>query len=319
MEWMKGGNPAVRLIGMAAVALVAAALWLTKSARSPGPGEIPDRGASPGPSLERAADPQFDRAYSRPVTGQRPPAGAPSRNEGRLSIHADFRSLAEEKAQGLADGMEAALAMVGESEYVSRSLDTGDPARMLALRLGLDAETAAEVEAVLAADRAAEVEHRMAAERERLGRERDLLASEREGYVDYLALEMMEGRGIPLTPEQRDHWEEYRLKLDVRPSGEGERKEWYERGDVVRGIEARLSPAEREAFGDFVAERIDRERERHEARAAMRSASIADRLGLSAVERELLEGFLRDHPEAGMEELSGLMAPELRDLLVPGM
>ena len=51
----------------------------------------------------------------------------------------------------------------------------------------------------------------------------------------------------------------------------------------------------------------------------MRSAVIADRLGLDEAERAALQDYLRGNPDASSETIKEILAPELRELLPPGL
>lgn len=315
------------MVAVAVVVAVATGLWLaerpgTGEAGGEQPREVP-AGLRDRARVGSSGETDEIGEFARPVAGMRRPGSAPvePRERDRLSIGPGFHQQAEKRAEDLEQGMDRSLAMIGDSEYVSRSLGANDPSTTLALRLGLEGELAREVAGLFAGAREAEATRRIDFERDRLERVRGLLEQDRENYVDFLALEMMDGRGIPLSGSQRDFYDDYRNKVGPErpPAASAGGQEWYEDEELMRELDSILPEETRGELAGFVQERIDREQEREAARATMRSAAIADRLGLSAEERGILDTYLQENPGAGTAEISEMVAPELRDLLVPGM
>ena len=213
------------------------------------------------------------------------------------------------------------LAVLQDAGYEARSRSSGDPSKKLGLRLGLESEVVEKLGGILAADRERRAGHHIAAEKARLEHLRALAEKDRGAYADYLALESMLSRGRPLSGEQEEFYKKFRQSLAVA-AGSGtmpDDREWHQKPELLAEMSRHLSPDEQAGLRDFVAEQQARESERQEAYVRMRSGVIADRLGLDEAERATLQDYLRGNPDASSEAIKEILAPELRELLPPGL
>jgi hypothetical protein len=294
--------------------------------RSPenGPAPLPG-GATPGGNAGGIAS----TGAAGPSVGGEPAAGrrvlrAPrsvEQAEGELGISRSYLEEADRRADEVASRMGSDLSVLEDAGYDLHSRSAEDASRKLGLRLGVGAEVLGKLGGILAEDRASRTGSRMAAEEARLEHHRTLIGNDREAYVNYLALESMVSRGHPLSGKQGAFYKDYRQTLE----GEGESgapaddREWHEKPEVLDLMRGHLSPDQEAELQEFVDEQKAREQERQEAHARMRSGVIADRLGLDEAERKELHEYLRENPDASGREIGGILAPELRELLPPGL
>lgn len=241
-----------------------------------------------------------------------------TRFANRLGISPSYLDEARRLADEMASGIGRDLSVLEGGDYDLRSHAAGDPSRLLGLRLGAGPELLETLGGILAEDRARGNERRIAAEKDRLERKRMLLDSDRDAYVNYLALEAMVSRGHPLSDEQAAFHKEF-VQAGERGAETADEREWHEKPELLDEMRRHLSPDQRAELAEYVDEQRARERERQDTRARMRSGMIADRLGLDESERTALFEHLRGNPDASGQELKEILAPELRELLPPGL
>jgi hypothetical protein len=315
----------VTLSLVAATFLVAGTGYLI-AARSPGGGTpTPPGGTTSGGDGGGVA---FPEAAGPPVAGE-PAAGrralrasrGGAQAEGELGISRSYLDEANRRADEMAARTGSDQSVLEDPGYDLHSRSAEDASRKLGLRLGVDPQVLGKLGGILAEDRASRSGSRIAAEKARLEHHRTLIDHDRDAYVNYLALESMVSRGHPLSGKQEAFYKEYRQTME----GEGESgepaddREWHEKPEVLDAMRGHLSAEQQAELEEFVDEQKAREQERQEAHARMRSGVIADRLGLDEAERTELHEFLRENPDASGREIKGILAPELRELLPPGL
>lgn len=290
------------------------------------PSAVAAAGSRSGES--RSADRPFGSAAS-PTPGASDAAHA-SRSTP-LGIPAEHLAEARRQAAELAGNIDGFRATLEDARYHNQSLNSGQPAKKLALRLGLDAEAGAAVEAVFASALSEQIERRISAERERLDREVRLLAEDRDGYVSYLALETMLARGAALSPEQSAFHQTFGAALSPSDASSGaspasaagvasaETAAWYEDPALLARLGAGLSPEQNAALAVYVEEQKGRDQETRTLHARMRANRIAEQLGLSAADQNVLLDYLTESPGATSGEIAALLPAELRELLPAGM
>src|SRR5690606_14298362 len=162
---------------------------------------------------------------------------------------------AREIADQMAATLERDLTHVPDSidSRSSRAIDS--PSQKLGLRLGLDAATMEKLDEILAADRADEIERRIAAEKSRTAHTRELLESDRDNYVSYLALQSMLSRGLPLSNEQQAFLKQFSQAPEPAP----ENPEWHEKPDLVDAMRRHLSAEQDAELTRFLDERKARD------------------------------------------------------------
>jgi hypothetical protein len=229
----------------------------------------------------------------------------------------DARKAAEESAARIANN-EAAL---NDARYYNQSLNAGNPARKLALRLELDAEAAQKIEAVLAGALADQIKARMETERAKLEREARLLTEDREGYVTYLALQAMLSRSVALSTEQQSFHDRFHLALgrDAAPAESSDSTKWYEDVKIVDAMNRQLPPAKQDELAAYITDQQHRDQEAQAMHAQMRANQIAEQLGLGKAEQSTLLEYLKENPGAPNAEISALLPSELKGLLPAGM
>ncbi len=238
-----------------------------------------------------------------------------------LGIPATDLLAARQLADEMAANMERHLSTMQDAGYGQQSRTIDNPSRKLGLRLGVDPAVSEKMGGILAADRARRIEGRIAAEKARLERSNEVLEGDRDNYVSYLALESMKSRGVALSEAQEEFHNRFRQSKEPGEAAEAgaDNQEWYEKPDVVDAMRQHLSPEQQTELVKFVDEQRTREHERQTMHAYMRSSAIADRLALDEVDRTTLYEYLRENPHASTSELAGILAPELRELLPPGL
>lgn len=279
------------------------------------------RFAVPVPTAPPTATPAagaMDRSaglLSRPA-----PSGAPEKANA-LGIRPEHLDDARKLADDMDANREQYQAGMRNPAYFNQSMNSEDPSRKLALRLGLDADTAKKAEAVLSAHRAQQIQRRLDAEQERLEREGRLLAGDRESYVSYLALQSMAARGETLTKDQQAFSDRFRGMLE--PAGTvpapSETTHWHEDTGLLQAMNAELSAEQQAGLADYVEEQKRRTRETQALHAHMRSNMIAEKLGLDDADRTALYEYLQQHPGASRTDISKIVAAELVELLPKGM
>jgi hypothetical protein len=251
----------------------------------------------------RAADPTFD-AKSKSL-------GIPS------EVLSEARKTAEESAARIAAN-ETAL---DDARYFNQSLGSGNPAKKLSLRLGLDPAAEQEIAAILSNAHAEQIKARMETDRARLDREARLLAEDRENYVSYLALQAMLSRGATLSAEQQAFHDTFRLTLGPEDDSASATASvsWYEDTAILDAMNLQLTPAKQSELAAYVAEQKSRDAETRAMQAQMRANQIAGQLGLSKADQSTLLEYLRDYPDASNAEIQALLPSELKVLLPSGM
>lgn len=337
-------NRSVAISAALAAALLVGLIGLRRAAPDSAP--EPDPAAfSSAPVAPSAATPSAaaagprsgeSRSSDRPFASTASPTpgtsdAAPASLSTPLGIPAEHLAEARRQAAELAGNIDGFRATLEDARYHNQSLNSGQPAKKLALRLGLDAEAGAAVEAVFAAALSEQIERRISAERERLDREVRLLAEDRDGYVSYLALETMLARGAALSPEQTAFHRTFGAALSPSDAGSGaspasaagvasaETAPWYEDPALLAELGARLSPEQNAALAVYVEEQKGRDQETRTLHARMRANRIAEQLGLSATDQNVLLDYLTESPGATSGEIAALLPAELRELLPAGM
>jgi hypothetical protein len=270
----------------------------------------------------------FPGAAGPPVAGEPAPGRRGLRTsrgvvqaEGELGISRSYLEEANRRADEMAARTGSELSVLQNPGYDLHSHAAEDSSRKLGLRLGVDPQVLEKLGGILAEDRASRTGSRIAAEKARLEHHRTLIDHDRDAYVNYLALESMVSRGHPLSGKQEAYYKDYRQTME----GEGESgapaddREWHEKPELLDAMRGHLSAEQQAELEEFVDEQKAREQERQEAHARMRSGVIADRLGLDEAERRELHEYLRENPDASGREIKGILAPELRELLPPGL
>ena len=256
------------------------------------------------------------------ATPSRPESETAANVDGlRLGIPAellqDARKTASETAARIPDN-EAAL---NDAGYFNHSLNSGNPSKKLSLRLGLDPGSAQSIETILSAAHAEQIKERLDAERAKLEREARLLADDREGYVNYLALQTMLSRGTALSEDQQAFFNRFQLALgpDTPPTASSPSAKWYEDAKILDAMNRALSPAKQTELSVYIAEQKHRDQETQAMHAQMRANQIAEQLGLSKTDQSTLLEYLKENPSAPNAEISALLPAELRTLLPAGM
>lgn len=336
-------NRSVAISSAFAAALLVGLIGLRRAApdSAPDPAAVASAPAAPSaatPSAVAAAGPRSgeSRSSDQPFASAASPTpgasdAAPASLSTPLGISAEHLAEARRQAAELAGNIDGFRATLEDARYHNQSLNSGQPAKKLALRLGLDAEAGAAVEAVFAAALSEQIERRISAERERLDREARLLAEDRDGYVSYLALETMLARGAALSPEQSAFHRTFGAALSPSDAGSGaspasaagvasaETAAWYEDPALLAELGARLSPEQNAALAVYVEEQKGRDQETRTLHARMRANRIAEQLGLSAADQNVLLDYLQESPGATSGEIAALLPAELRELLPAGM
>lgn len=246
---------------------------------------------------------------------------SPGEKKHPLGIRPEHLRDAETQADEMAADIEQHKAIMGDAAYARQSLNLENPARKLALRLGLDDDAMRKVEGVLSAQLAKQIKQRVDEAKQKMEREERLLSGDREGYVNYLALQSMRARGEKLSQEQEDFANQFRRALEPEGGVEAtvEATNWYRNPDVLGAINRELTSEQRTALAGYVEEQNRRDQETQTMHAYMRSTMIAEKLGLDDKERAALYEYLGQHPNASRSEIAQIVAPELRELLPEGM
>ena len=188
------------------------------------------------------------------------------------------------------------------------------PIQKLARRLGLDENDVEKLSAIMTAHAEAEMQRYADAEMGEIERLRNLLDSDYEGYVNYLALKEMSARGEELTREQSTHYQKF--KELIYPDGMSvvpwKMEAWHESSEVMQAIKGALPPNQWDNVLLYVEEQALRD---VDTQAYMRSTQLADTLGLDEVDRTALYKFLQENPDISNRELSEQLSPELRALM----
>ncbi len=287
--------------------------------RAPGPDGDTER-AFPAPR----ADPiGFDPATmnetgatSRPATGLN--SGGETNDLGIPADHLrDARRTAEETILHMRQGKAA----LNDARYFNQSLNAGNPSKKLALRLGLDPVAAQKVDTVLAGALAGQIQERIEAERARIERESRLLAENREGYVNYLALQSMQSRGDPLSAEQSAFCDGFRRMLSPADASAAPSvpDKWYEDANILEAVNRQLPTPKQSELAAYVEDQKHRDQELRAMQARMRANQIAEQLGLSQADQSTLLEYLQESPDASNAEIAAILPSGLRELLPSGM
>ena len=271
------------------------------------------RSSDAGPASERA---EGNRARIRPAEA---PVAA-SGDGDRLGIPTarlqEARQIAADMAARLADN-EAALE---DARYHNQSLNAGNPAKKLALRLGLDAGSAQNIEAVFSRALAAQIKERMESERIRLRKEAGLLAGNPDDYVSYLALQTMHAEGVRHSDEQQAFHDRFKAALapDASTAASARVLPWYEDPKIVAAMNQQLAPAKQAEFAAYVEEQKERDQETRHMHARMRANQLSEQLGLGREDHSALLDYLKENPDAPNSEIRALLPSELQALLPAG-
>jgi len=229
----------------------------------------------------------------------------------------DARNLATDMAARLAN----TEAVLNDARYHNQSLNAGNPAKKLALRLGLDPDAEQSIEAVLTGALAAQIKERMESENLRLRREASLLESNHEDYVSYLALRTMHAQGVRLSDEQQAFHDKFEgaLAQDSSTAASARVLPWYENLQIVAALNQHLAPTKQLELAAYVEEQKERDRETRSMHAQMRANQLSEQLGLGKRDQSTLQDYLEENPDAPNSEIRALLPSELRGLLPSGM
>lgn len=274
----------------------------------------------PAMAPEKTVEATTATAIAAPNT---PLASAPSKNTSSDAItslddpRAAIGSKRLKEAEQLLSIMQFAMSM-GGSENIEISMDgmteeTDVLVKKLSLRLGLTEEQQLAFQEILEESK-----------REAVGPVdpqallEGILEMDRKKASEFLALQMMEEQGEPLTPELQSYNESLQLEvakeLGINPEDfESEPPPPWDRNDAVLDkLYAQLAPQQQKELSTYVGEQEIREKEQQ---TLLRSSQLANQLGLNEEDRGALYDYLYENPDATQEDISDNLAPELRELL----
>lgn len=279
--------------------------------QSPQPAALHPHSAAP------AAGAMGEAAATRPQASAQ--SAAPEAHI--LKIRPEYLSEAERMADDMAANLKQYQLAMGETAYFNQSLNAENPARKLALRLGMDEDSAKKAETLLSAHLAQQIKLRLDAEKDRMEREGRLLGEDRGSYVIYLAIQSMAARGETLSAGQQAFFEKIRGTLGHPDAVVAKltADHWYENPALVEAISQELPAGQQTGLASYVEEQTRRAQEVLTMHAYMRSNMIAERLGLDDADRTALYEYLHKHPGASRSDVSKIISPELMELLPEGM
>ena len=193
-----------------------------------------------------------------------------------------------------------------------------NPSRKLQLRLSLDPDNAARFDEVLTTHTAAETKRVQDAANSTMSIMGELIETDRENMVNFLALQSMQRAKVPLDAAQQEFFQEYAMKMvktegfeDIQKANVPAR-EWYEAEEVLSSLNEGLSPDQQTALAEYVDEQINRKKEE---KAYKRTNKLANTLGLNEVDRTALYDYLYENPDASNDDITEQLSPELRELM----
>lgn len=276
---------------------------------------------APPPGLS-AVPPTLAREASPNCAGTAPRSARPvTQASNKLGIRPEDWKDAHDRASEMAANMDKRMVAGTNPEYYNLSLNTKELSQRLALRLRLDPEALKRVEGVLLQYREKQTAQLIETERGRMEWESRLLSTERDNYVNYLALETIVSRGDTLSMEQESFYQAFHglMQPEATPGTPSDLDQWYGNLDLVNAMGQQLSAQQKSGLTIYIEEQKRRAAEAKTMQAYMRSGAIAEKLGLNEADRTTLYEYFQDHPDASRAELAGLIAPELSKLLPEGM
>jgi hypothetical protein len=221
----------------------------------------------------------------------------------------------------MAANMDGYKTGMSDASYYNHSLNSGNAAKKLSLRLGLDQATAQKVDSILTSALSEQIMQRIDAEQARMDRETRLLSEDRENYVNYLALQSMQSRGSILSEEQKTFCDSFRRKLNPADAAAdpASHANWYDDSKIIDAMSQQLPSAKRADLANYVDEQRLRDQQSRTMHAQMRANQIAQQLGISQADQATLLEYLKESPDASNSEISALLPAELRNLLPAGM
>lgn len=219
--------------------------------------------------------------------------------------------------------LEMALPMMGnQMVQTAMAKQIENPSEKLKHRLSLDPEAVERFDEILAEHAATErqrLQDAVTASSEAL---KNLLKTDREGLVNFVALQTMQKAGQPLSAEQEEYVQTYTKKMAENNIHMGldagntqAPRQWYEVEEVIDSLNEGLTIEQQEELAVQIGEQENRKKE--EA-AYKRTNEIANSLGLNEADRTALYKYLYQHPDATNEDITERVTPELRELMPNG-
>lgn len=239
--------------------------------------------------------------------------------EGEISLLSNQQSLQiddayiERAEQMMAMG-EMMLKMMG-SDLMHSQLTRGieDPSRKLSLRLGLDVETTALFEKAFDDYTESEKERVIKAADDMVETMSGLMENDREGLVNFMALQSMKGAGETLSEEQEAYYAEFEKLVGPNMGWDNMAPQpWHESEELMTSFDDILSEDQHAGLEHYVEEREVR---RQEQAAYSRANRLSNRLGLDEMDRAELYDYLYKNPDATNDEIAENLSPELRELM----
>lgn len=230
-----------------------------------------------------------------------------------LDIASEHLEQGVREADILATDLEHTMAD-GDEYYKSTMMDGLNPSPKLSLRLALDQAAADKLDEILSAHASSEIQRYADAERAELELMNQLLENDREGYVNFLAIQSMHANGEELTAEQEAYYQAFWEKLGRTSTWDAPwvTEHWHQNNEVMKALDDLLTPEQREELFCYIEEQDLRERD---MQAYMRSSQLADTLGLNEEDRTALYEYLKQNPGADNTDISEHLSPELRELM----
>ncbi len=121
-------------------------------------------------------------AGSDDATDPSPPTILAEKRNHLSGIPAELLKEARKTAEEMTANMDGYKSGMSDACYHNHSLNSGNPAKKLSLRLGLDQATAQKVDSILTSALAEQIKQRLDAEQARMDRETRLLSEDRGSY-----------------------------------------------------------------------------------------------------------------------------------------
>ncbi|QBG48660.1 sigma-70 family RNA polymerase sigma factor [Verrucomicrobia bacterium S94] len=258
-------------------------------------------------------------AIQKTVKAETTDAFIPEPEPASLDIDPVYYRQAEQ-ATGI---LEMALPMMG-NQMVQAALakQIENPSKKLRHRLSLDPEAVERFDEILAEHAATEkqrLQDAVTASSEAL---KNLLKTDREGLVNFVALQTMQKAGQPLSAAQEEYVQTYTKKMAENNVHMGldagntqAPRQWYEVEEVIDSLNENLTIEQQEELAIQIEEQKNRKKE--EA-AYKRTNELANSLGLNEADRTALYKYLYQHPDATNEDITERVTPELRELMPNG-
>lgn len=243
------------------------------------------------------------------------PATIPAEPEP-LSLGIDPTHL--QQARQAAGLLEMALPMMN-SDMVKTAMTKKieNPSEKLRLRLSLEPEAAAIFDEVLSRHTETESQRLLDSMTEATETIGKLMEVDREGFVNFMALQSMQKAGELLSPSQEEYIRTYTEKMTALNTDMGsginqEPRQWYEIDTVVESLNESLSEEQQQELATHVEELKIRKREET---AYRRTNELANTLGLNEEDRTALYKYLHANPDATNDDIAEKLSPELRKLM----